>query len=205
MRRQRKANIPQESATIIKKNKYRKSAPRNNTCGTCALCGKPVLAVSGDPRPYPASWPEELQIYQCPGSGKDIAHRICLHRIQKLRTEFLSGAITERWSQSPPLGSPRSMQIKYQRQRREAKKSKPFSSTVRLPTQTSLGTTVSRPSDSLHTKSKIRVPTPPSMVPSFPLLAAASRKNPTMGSGTKPQLQVDSSRGRKIRVRVLFN
>ena len=107
----------------LHKNKHRSSPPKNSNCGTCSICGKHVFAVTGEPRPYPANWPEELQIYFA-DAGNDIVHRQCLRRIQKLRTEFLSGAINERWSCAPPLGSPRSTQIEYQRQRRDAKKSK---------------------------------------------------------------------------------
>ena len=202
--------VPSRRRRLLHKNKSGKFPTKNSNCGTCSICGKQVFAVTGEPRPYPSSWPEELQIYFA-DAGNDIVHRQCLRRIQKLRTEFLSGAINERWSRAPPLGSPRSTQIEHQRQRRDEKKSKrlkkPFSSTVRSPTQTSLGTTMSRPSDSLHEKSKIRVPTPPSIVP-FQHRAnstSKSRKNPS-GAGATPQLHVEtSSRGRKIKVRVLFS
>jgi hypothetical protein len=194
--------------------------PLNVPIGCCTICGKNILAVSGEPRPYPKSWPTELQIYY-KEEGKDIAHRKCLQRIQQLRTEYVSGSINERWTKGPPLGSPRSkLQARQNRRRSKAKTrssiDKPFTSVVRPPPTSSLGTVISRPSDSLHKKTKV-IATPPA--PPIPFQhrnklfhdSTLTSKSPS----TFPQLQISNERStsgkksgrngrRKLKVRVVL-
>jgi len=216
--KRRRDGIPRRT-----RNKYHQSVlPTNTSVGNCAICGKAILGRTGEPRPYPKSWPTELQIHHDDDSGHDIAHRKCLARIQRLRTEYLSGAIHERWSKAPPLGSPRA-DVKRARQLRRKKKTsphanltslktgktipKPFTSAVRPPPLSSLGTQISRPSDSLHQKSRVIPKKPPPIIPFQQRKKKALILRSKGGRGTTPQLQVlEQGNGarKKITVRIVF-
>ena len=197
--------------------------PANLSVGKCCICGRKILAVTGEPRPYPQSWPQELQIYlddEDDDEGTSIAHRKCLQRIRQLRTEYISGAINERWDAAPPLGSPRSTLQARQRRRNNKQQSleysanKPFLATVRPPLTSSVGTRLSRPSDSLFGKKKVPIVPPPQIIPfqhrrtQLPVSPIKSKRN------TIPQLQVSQGklvagtkgtrRSRKLNVRVVL-
>lgn len=195
--------------------------PANLPVGKCCICGRNILAITGEPRPYPQSWPQELQIYldEDDDKGTSIAHRKCLQRTQQLRTEYKSGAIHERWDAAPPLGSPRSTLQARQRRRNNKQQSleysanKPFLATVRPPPTSSVGTRLSRLSDSLFGKKKVPVVPPPQTIPfqyrrtQLPVSPIKSKRN------TIPQLQVSQGtsvdakgprRSRKLNVRVVL-
>tara|TARA_B100000780_G_scaffold140449_1_gene98337 strand:- start:384 stop:1100 length:717 start_codon:yes stop_codon:yes gene_type:complete len=223
-----KSNIPRHSKTLkpAPSNKYHKSQlPRNIPCGKCVICNKTILALTGEPRQYPKAWPDELQVYYTQDhdddddddddtNNKELAHRKCLSKLQNLRTEYVSGAIHERWSKAPkPLGSPRAERQIAQRRRRKqihtSSKTKPFNSAVRPPLMSSLGTQISRPSDSLHLKTRVIPQPPPKPIP-FQHRKIAQQMKKSQGSrATTPQLQVMNNgkkgKKKKITVRVVFS
>ena len=198
---------PPSPVRVPTKSSQKRGQPKpNRIVGNCSICGKSVRATSA--RPYPKSWPIELQIYFDDEDGNNLAHHHCLRRIQTLRTEYLSGAINERWNKGPPLGSPRSKIQVHQTNRTttttKTRRSKrlPFTSAVRPPPKSSLGTILSRPSDSLAYKKKVQPTPPPKIIPfqhrtvttQLPVSPIKARR------ATTPQLQVSNELSKRTSV-----
>ena len=60
------------------------------SAGGCCLCGKHISLTSKVP--FPERWPQHLRVY-----ATKSAHKTCLNRIRKIKTEYSTGFLHKKW------------------------------------------------------------------------------------------------------------
>ena len=167
----------------------------------CAICGK-----AGADRPW--RWPEGIKLF----AEFSHAHYKCLGAIQRVRTEWSSGSVHERWQTAPPLGSPRKILQQHRRRTMATSKngdvrsktkpqnapspSRPFCGTVRPHS-------MKRTGDSLVGKTRVKVPHPPKNA----LLPSCTKNEDNHGkiaSEKRKEKHIHDNRKKKISERAAF-